>query len=73
VESVVVDKSRYWPALIDYFYDNVFWSQKNISAHQWVHEEFGGVTHWDSNAIKFSNPTDATYFIMKWSGSSFED
>ena len=60
-------REDYWAKLVDYYYDNVHWTEPGPpSIYQWLERDFGGETRFGAQNIYFKDPAKCSWFILRW-------
>ena len=68
---IFVDKYKYWPTLIEYYYDHIHWdTSPTKSIYEWLDQEYGALTNLESEFIFFREQKRANWFHMRWNPSS---
>lgn len=66
--AIVVDKSRYWTQLVDYYYDHVHWAtDAPPSINEWLYRDYRCDGSYYANTLTFRNPKDYTLFALRFS------
>lgn len=69
MQVIQLKKSNFYSKLVDYYYDHVHWvvEPEPPSIRQWAKNEFGADIYQYQDLIEFSDPKDASFFLMRWS------
>ena len=64
---ISVSKKQYWPAIVDYYYDNIHWEEENPpSIYQWLKRDYDANCSLHSQFITFSDPARHAWFVLRW-------
>ena len=62
-----IPKRDCWDAIVDYYYDNVHWSEDHvISINQWLERDYGATTSHHNQFIHFKSPAKEAWFKLRW-------
>lgn len=60
-------REPYWPKIVEYYYDNIHWSEDPIpSMYEWLERDYQGSTQLGAKYIHFKDDARANWFIMRW-------
>jgi hypothetical protein len=65
--GMILAKTEYWTAIVDYYYDNIHWAEENPpSIYGWLKREYNADASLYSKNILFKDPSRYTWFILKF-------
>lgn len=64
-----LDYSKQIEPLVDYYYDNVHWSENifpQSTFSNWLEKEYGAKYNYIDKTVLFDNPKNFTHFSLRW-------
>jgi hypothetical protein len=67
VDRIELNKSQFYDKLVEYYYDNIHWTEPECpSIYEWAKRDYGADISRFGHYIAFDEPEDATFFTMLW-------